>query len=131
MKTASDKDPDNAEMKLVLADLMMEGGDKAAALDMMKSVDVTKIKNPLPLINGSIALINASKTDEALELLNKVATQFPTQAEVYYYRGRAYVAAKKYPEAKADLDKFVSMAAPDARELPDAKKLLEQLKDAK
>ena len=131
MKTASDKDPDNAEMKLVLADLMMEGGDKAAALEMMKSVDVTKIKNPLPLINGSFALINASKTDEALELLNKVATQFPTQAEVYYYRGRAYVAAKKYPEAKADLDKFVSMAAPDARELPDAKKLLEQLKDAK
>jgi len=131
MKTASDKDPENAEMKLVLADLMMEGGDKAAALEMMKTVDVTKIKNPLPLINGSISLINASKTDEALELLNKVATQFPTQAEVYYYRGRAYVAAKKYPEAKADLDKFVSMAAPDARELPDAKKLLEQLKDAK
>jgi len=121
MKTASDKDPDNAEMKLVLADLMMEGGDKAAALEMMKSVDVTKIKNPLPLINGSIALINASKTDEALELLNKVATQFPTQAEVYYYRGRAYVAAKKYPEAKADLDKFVSMAAPvAARCLPAA-----------
>ena len=118
-------------MKLVLADLMMEGGDKAAALEMMKSVDVTKIKNPLPLINSSISLINASKTDEALELLNKVATQFPTQAEVYYYRGRAYVAAKKYPEAKADLDKFVSMAAPDARELPDAKKLLDQLKDAK
>jgi len=131
MKTASDKDPENAEMKLVLADLMMEGGDKAAALDMMKTVDVTKIKNPLPLINGSISLINSSKTDEALELLNKVATQFPTQAEVYYYRGRAYVAAKKYPEAKADLDKFVAMAAPDARELPDAKKLLEQLKDAK
>ena len=131
MKTASEKDPENAEMKLVLADLMMEGGDKAAALEIMKTVDITKIKNPLPLINGSIALINASKTDEALELLNKVATQFPTQAEVYYYRGRAYVAAKKYPEAKADLDKFVSMAAPDARELPDAKKLLEQLKDAK
>ena len=35
------------------------------------------------------------------------------------------------PEAKADLEKFVSIAAPDARELPDAKKLLEQLKDAK
>jgi predicted Zn-dependent protease len=131
MKTASDKDPENAEMRLVLADLMMEGGDKAAALDMMKTIDVTKIKNPLPLINGSISLINGNKPDEALELLNKVATQFPTQAETFYYRGRAYVAAKKYPEAKADLEKFVSMAAPDARELPDAKKLLDQLKDAK
>jgi predicted Zn-dependent protease len=131
MKTASDKDPDNAEMRLVLADLMMEGGDKAAALDMMKTIDVTKIKNPLPLINGSISLINSNKPDEALEILNKVATQFPTQAETFYYRGRAYVAAKKYPEAKADLEKFVGMAAPDARELPDAKKLLDQLKDAK
>jgi len=131
MKTASEKDPENAEMKLVLADLMMEGGDKTAAVEMMKTIDLTKIKNPLPLINGSISLINANKTDEAMDLLNKVAAQFPTQAEVYYYRGRAYVAAKKYPEAKADLDKFVSMAAPDARELPDAKKLLEQLKDAK
>ena len=131
MKIASEKDPENAEMKLVLADLMMEGGDKAAALEIMKTVDITKIKNPLPLINGSISLINASKVDEAMDLLNKVATQFPSQAEVYYYRGRAYVAAKKYPEAKTDLEKFVSMAAADARELPDAKKLLEQLKDAK
>jgi predicted Zn-dependent protease len=131
MKIASDKDPSNAEMKLVLADLMMEKGDKPAALEIMKSIDLSQVKNPLPLINGSISLINDGKTDEALDLLNKVATQFPTQAETYYYRGRAYVAAKKYPEAKADLEKFVSMAAPDARELPDAKKLLEQLKDAK
>jgi tetratricopeptide (TPR) repeat protein len=115
----------------VLADLMMEKGDKPAALEIMKSIDLSQVKNPLPLINGSISLINDGKTDEALDLLNKVATQFPTQAETYYYRGRAYVAAKKYPEAKADLEKFVSMAAPDARELPDAKKLLEQLKDAK
>jgi predicted Zn-dependent protease len=130
MRIASDKDPANAEMRLVLADLMMEG-DKAAAIEMMKTIDITKVKNPLPFINGSISLINESKPDEALEMLNKVATQFPTQAETYYYRGRAYVAAKKLPEAKADLEKFVSMAAPDARELPDAKKILEQLKDAK
>ena len=131
MKIASEKDPANAELKLVLADLMMEKGDKAAALEIMKSIDLAQIKNPLPLINGSIALINEGKTDEALEILNKVAAQFPSQAETYYYRGRAYVAAKKYPEAKADLDKFVSIAAPDALDLPDAKKILEQIKDVK
>jgi predicted Zn-dependent protease len=131
MRTASDKDPGNAEMRLVLADLIMEQGDKPAALAMMKEIDITKIKNPLPFINASISLINENKPDEALEMLNKVAGQFPNQAETYYYRGRAYVAAKKLPEAKADLEKFVSMAAPDARELPDAKKILEQIKDAK
>jgi predicted Zn-dependent protease len=131
MRIASDKDPTNAEMRLVLADLIMEQGDKPAALEMMKAIDITKVKNPLPFINGSISLINEGKTDEALEMLNRVASQFPTQAETYYYRGRAYVAAKKLPEAKTDLEKFVSMAAPDARELPDAKKILEQIKDAK
>jgi Tfp pilus assembly protein PilF len=131
MKIASDKDPTNAEMRLVLADLMLEKGDKAPAIEMMKGIDLTKIKNPLPLINASISLINEKKTDEALDLLNKVAAQFPNEAQTYYYRGRAYIAAEKYPEAKADLEKFVSMAAPDARELPDAKKILDQIKDAK
>ena len=131
MRIASDKDPTNAEMRLVLADLIMEQGDKPAALAMMKEIDITKVKNPLPFINASISLINENKTDEALEMLNRVAAQFPTQAETYYYRGRAYVAAKKLPEAKADLEKFVGMAAPDARELPDAKKILDQIKDAK
>jgi tetratricopeptide (TPR) repeat protein len=97
----------------------------------MNALDITKVKNPLPFINASISLINESKTDEAIAMLDKVAGQFPTQAETYYYRGRAYVAAKKMPEGKADLEKFVAMAAPDARELPDAKKILEQLKDAK
>ena len=60
-----------------------------------------------------------------------MAKQFPTHADVLYYRARAYIVAKKMAEAKADLEKFVSMAPPDARELPDAKKLLEQLKDVK
>jgi tetratricopeptide (TPR) repeat protein len=131
MRIASDKDPTNAEMRLVLADLLMENKEKAAALEIMNAIDITKVKNPLPFINASISLINESKTDEALAILNKVAGQFPTTAETYYYRGRAYVAAKKLPEAKADLEKFVSMAPPDAREIPDAKKILEQLKDAK
>lgn len=131
MTVAVDKDPANAEMKLVLGDLMMEKGDRAGALELMRTVDVTQIKNPMPLVNASIVLINEKKSDEALEILNRVAQQFPSQVEVYYYRGRAYIAGDKMPEAKADLEKFVSMAPPDARELPDAKKILEQMKDVK
>ena len=57
--------------------------------------------------------------------------QFPTDNSLYYYRGRALIAAKKLPEAKADLEKYVAAAPADARELADAKKILEQLKDVK
>lgn len=131
MKVAVDKDPANGEMKLVLGDLMMEKGDRAAAVELMQSVDVTQIKNPMPLVNAAITLINDKKTTEALDLLGKLAAQFPSQPEIYYYRARAYIAAEKMPEAKADLEKYVSMAPPDARELPEARKILDQMKDVK
>ena len=41
----------------------------------------------------------------------------------------AYIVAKKLPEARTDLEKYVSIAPPDAPQLADAKKVLEQLKD--
>ena len=131
LKIASDKDPSNAEIKLLLGDILMEKGDKAEGLQILQSVDIAQVKNPYPLINASITLINDGKTDDALATLNKIAAQFPNQADVYYYRGRANIAAKKMPEAKADLEKFVSMAPPDSAQLADAKKILEQIKDIK
>jgi predicted Zn-dependent protease len=131
LKMVLEKEPTNVEMKLIVGDLQLEKGDKAEGLAMLQSVDMTQVKDPSPIINGAITMINDGKSDEALGLLDKVAQQFPDRADVHYYRGRAYVAAKKLPEAKAALEKFVSMAPPDARELADAKKILEQLKDVK
>ena len=92
---------------------------------------MTQVKDPTLFINMAIGSINAGKADDAIATLEMVAKQFPQQANVLYYRARAYIVAKKMAEAKADLEKFVSIAPPDARELPDAKKLLEQLKAIK
>jgi predicted Zn-dependent protease len=92
---------------------------------------MTQVKDPTLFINSAISSINAGRADEAIATLDKLYKQFPTQSNILYYRARAYIVAKKMVEAKADLEKFVSSAAPDARELPDAKKLLEQLKDVK
>jgi predicted Zn-dependent protease len=131
VRIAVDKDPDNVQAKVFLGDLLMEKGDKAEAQKILESIDLTKVEDPAPFINVSIGYINEQKSEEALALLGKLMTRFPNDASLYYYRGRAYLAAKKMPEAKADLEKFVSMALPDARELPDAKKILEQMKDVK
>ena len=79
----------------------------------------------------TLSVSSAFTTHWLMPRIDKLQKQFPTQANILYYRGRAYIAAKKMPEAKADLEKFVSMAPPDARELPDAKSLLEKLKDVK
>ncbi len=131
LKIVIDKEPADVDMKTYLAELYTQKGSRDEAQKVLESVDMTQVKDPTIFINLAIGSINAGKADDAIATLDKVYKQFPTQTNVLYYRARAYIVAKKLPEAKADLEKFVSSAAPDARELPDAKKLLEQLKDVK
>ena len=131
LKIVVDKEPADVDMKTFLAELYTMKGDKVEAQKILDSVDISQVKDPTVFINAAITMINSGRTDDAVALLDKLAKQFPTQSNILYYRGRANIAAKKYADAKVDLDKFVSTAPPDARELPDAKKLLEQLKDVK
>ena len=130
-KIVVDKEPADIEMKMFLAELMTAKGDKEGAQKILDSIDITQAKDATMFINQAISAINAGRADDAVALLDKLATQFPTRPDIIYYRARAKIVGKKMVEAKADLEKFVSMAPPDARELPDAKKLLEQLKDVK
>jgi Flp pilus assembly protein TadD len=109
------------------AELLMESGDKAGANAILSAIDMKDAKDPYTFINQSIYLINEKKGQEAVDLLTKLMAQFPNTNELYYYRGRAYIAAEKLDEARADLEKFVALA-PNAKETADAKKILEQLK---
>ena len=126
IKIALEKEPENVDFKLLQAELMMEAGDKDGAKAILTSIDMTKVKDPRALINVAINDINGGKAEEAIDLLTKMMTQFPTDASLLYYRARAYIVATKLPEAKADLEKFVA-TAPTAPQAADAKKLLEQL----
>ena len=118
LKVNLEKEPNNVELKLFHAELLMESGDKAGAKAILDAVDMKEVKDPYTFINQAINLINDKKGAEAAELLTKLMAQFPTTAELYYYRGRAYVASDKLDDAKADLDKFVQMA-PNAKEAAD------------
>jgi predicted Zn-dependent protease len=131
LKIVADKEPNDVEMTTYMAELLAAKGDKAGAQKLLDSIDMSKVPDPTMFINMAIGSINADKPDEAIATLDKVNKAFPTRADVFYYRARAYIKGKKMAEAKADLEKFVAMAPPDARELADAKKLLEQLKDVK
>ena len=126
LKIAMDKEPNDVDLKLLQADLLIETGDKAAARAILDAVDMTKVKDPYPFMNAAITLINEKKGAEAVAMLTKLLAQFPTQNEIYYYRGRAHIVDQKMDEAKADLEKFVSLA-PAAKDTPEAKKLIEQL----
>ncbi len=125
-KLALEKAPTDVEMQVLQADLMMETGDKAGAKAILEKIDITQVKDPMPFVNAAIVTINEGKGDEAAAALTRLLAQFPSQNEIYYYRGRAYVVAKKYDEARTDLEKFVAVS-PDAKEAADAKKVLDQL----
>ena len=114
IKQAGEKDPTSVDVKLLQAEIMMELGQKAEAKAMLDSIDMTKVKDPYPFINSAINLINDGKAVEAVDALTKLAAQFPTTFTIYYYRGRANLAASKFDEAKADLEKFVSMVSAQA-----------------
>jgi cytochrome c-type biogenesis protein CcmH/NrfG len=134
LKKATEIDPSNADLQVVYGEMLMQSNDpaqKAEGEKILLGMDLAKVKDPFPYKNVVISQINAQKSDEALALLDKLIAQFPNEASLLYYRGRANLAAKKLPEAKADLEKFVASATPDARELADAKKILEQMKDVK
>lgn len=126
VKVVIAKDPNDIEAKLLLADLLMETGDKAGARAILDGVDLTQAKDPFPFMNAAIVMINEGKGVEAAASLTKLLAQFPNQNEIYYYRGRALVQAQKFDEAKVDLEKFVSLS-PNAKEAVDAKRILDQL----
>jgi predicted Zn-dependent protease len=126
VKIALEKDPTSVDLKLLHADLLIETGDKASARAILDAMDMTQVKDPFPFMNAAITLINEKKGAEAAASLTKLLVQFPNQAEIYYYRGRAHLSDGKMDEAKADLEKFVSLA-PTAKETGDAKKILEQM----
>jgi predicted Zn-dependent protease len=126
-----EKEPTEMELKMFLAELLTQKGDKVEAQKVLDAIDMTQVKDPTVFLNQAISSINAGKADEAIATLDKVAKQFPTRSDVFYFRARANIVAKKMAEAKADLEKFVSLAPPDSPQLADAKKLLEQLKDVK
>ena len=131
LKKGIELDPKNVDLQLVYGEALLQSGQRAEGEKILLSADITKVKDPFPYMNIVIGMINDKKIDEALALLGKLMAQFPNENALYYYRARANLAGNKLPDAKADLQKFTAAAPPDARELPDAKKILEQLKDVK
>jgi predicted Zn-dependent protease len=128
LRMAVETMPDNVEAKLLLGNTLIEAGKTDEGKQILSAIDSSKITDPTVLLNVGITLINQGKAADAFTYFDQVVTRFPAHADGYYYRGVANLQLQKTAEAKADLEKFVGLAAPDAPELAMAKKILEQLK---
>lgn len=127
LHTALAKDPDNAEVKLLLSNVLGQQGKTEESRQLLASIDESKITDPTTLLNIGIGLLNEKKPQDALTWFDKSVTRFPQSPDAYYYRGITELQLDKTDAAKADLTKFVEMA-PTAPEAATAKAILEKIK---
>ncbi|HJR59069.1 MAG TPA: tetratricopeptide repeat protein [Vicinamibacterales bacterium] len=128
LRKASAEDPGNIEVRLLLGTTLMEAGQAEEARQILASVDDSKVIDPTVFVNIGIGLINDKKHAEAIPWFDKAIARFPQHPDGYYYRGIAYLSLGKTPAAKADLEKYVSLAPADASELATAKQILATIK---
>ncbi len=121
-------DPTLVEVKVLLGTLQIGAGQMAEGQATLDSIDAARITDPTVFVNIGISLMNDKKPADAITWLTKGVTTFPKDASAYYYRGIAQLSLGNTAEAKADLEKFVSIAPADASELATAKKILETIK---
>lgn len=127
LQKALDKDPNDPNVKMLLASVYSQQGKGDQAKQLIESIDPSKIQDPTMLLNVGITLFNEKKNEDAYTWFDKTVTRFPDYAEGYYYRGIAALQLAKNDQAKADLQKFVDMA-PNAPEAATAKGILEKIK---
>ena len=127
LRAALAKDPNNTDVKLLLANVLTEKGNADEARQLLASIDESKISDPATFVNAGIGLMNQKKPEEALPWFEKAIAKFPDSPDAYYYRGITQLQLGKNDLAKADLTKFVAMA-PNAPEAKTARGILETLK---
>ena len=128
LRAALAADPDNVEVKLLLANMLMDAGQAEESRALLASIDDSKVTDSTIYLNIGIGMLNDKKQAEAIAWFTRVVTRFPAEADAYYYRGLAHLQLEKTAEAKADLQKFIAIAPPDAPELATAKKILATIK---
>lgn len=128
LRQALTADPGNVEVQLLLGNTLMEEGQAEEARQILSAIDESKITDPVVFLNAGIALLNDQKTEAAVGWFEKAVARFPAHPDGYYYRGISYLSLGKSAEAKADLEKYVSIAPAGAPEVATAKKILETMK---
>jgi tetratricopeptide (TPR) repeat protein len=120
---AIEVDPDDTDMNIVLFEAYTATGDKAKA---------AQYKNKMPasapnLFNDAARAINAGKDAEAEPLLRQAISIDDKFSQAYYELGMLYVRMGKNADAKANLEKYLSLE-PNGKDAPTAKEMLKYVK---
>jgi tetratricopeptide (TPR) repeat protein len=120
-------DPSNVANALLYADLLLEDGQLDKGKEIVEKLPAEELKDPTALINIGILMLNKKQPSAARDYFTKAIGIDGNRAETYYYRGLAEVQMNKMKDAKADLEKTVSLA-PGSSEAKEAAEILKSIK---
>lgn len=123
--------PENRQVANNLSYLLAEYGSDAADINRARRLvePFKDSKNPYFLDTYAWVLFKAGEVDNALALLKSIVSASPNNASFSYHLGEAYHKAGDIQASKAALEKFLSLAAKQGRQLgvARAKAILQQL----
>jgi tetratricopeptide (TPR) repeat protein len=128
LRSASDRDPENVEVRMLLGNILVEEGQAEEGRRILESIDESKVSDPTIYLNVGIEMINEGKHADAITWFDKAIARFPNDPDAYYYRGISRLSLGDGAAARADIEKYVSIAPADAPEMEMAKKILEGIK---
>lgn len=125
---ALEANPSDSMLLQLAAASAMQVNDVPRSMAYLLKIDEAALDQPSILEDAAVNLINKRRSADAIAVLDRVIARFPSSVDPYFYRGFAKLQAQKTAEGKADLEKFVSLAPPDAPRLRQAKDLLSTLR---
>lgn len=120
--------PNDTVLLQLAASSATQVNDFPRAMGYLAKIDETSLDNPAALADAAVNLINKRRSADAIAVLDRVIVRFPDAADPYFYRGFARLQASQNAEGKADLEKYLALAPPDAPQVAKAKELLTSIK---
>jgi len=115
-------DPTHAHA-LLLVNFYLEADRPAEGKALLEGLPADAVADPNLYINVGISFLNKDSNADAVQAFDKAITLDAASAPAYYYRGLAHLRLKKHAEAKADLEKVLTLS-PQGAEANDARQRL-------
>jgi Flp pilus assembly protein TadD len=119
--------PNDAILLQLAAASATQISDYPRTMAYLAKIDDAMLSEPSMLSDAAVNLVNKQRSTEAIQVLDRVVTRFPNDADAYFYRGFAKMQAQRNADAKPDLEQYLALA-PAGPQAAKAKELLAQIK---
>jgi tetratricopeptide (TPR) repeat protein len=110
-----DKEPDNAEILMLIGNTYSNRNDQAKALDWYGRIDIQKITDTMALFNIGNSLFSQSKFEEALKYCRRAVELQPDSTDVLYLTGLVNLNLGNKQDAISAFDHYLKLDADSAR----------------